>query len=208
MFDRLKRNIMALCVLSLSTSYAYAIIGNPEAGKQKMSACIECHEADGNTPTALWPKISEFSEAYIYKQLAEFRAGEEGMRNVPLMYNIVKDYSDQDLADLAAYFAGQKRTIGEIPEDQYALGRRIYQGGNAVTGLSACSACHAPNGRGNALAVFPRLSGQNAEYVAQQLQNFRSQERANDINGMMRDVAQRMTDKEIEAVSYYVSGLY
>lgn len=185
-----------------------ALIGNPVAGKAKSGICIACHGVDGNSPTPIWPSIAGLDELYFIKQLHDFKQGEDGPRHDPSMLGILATLQEKDFADLAAYFAMQKVTISEIPEDKVELGRQIYRGGNPKTGVAACVACHGVNGEGNSLAKFPGLSGQNPEYVSAQLQKFKDGQRRNDINGIMQGVVARMSDVEIDAVSHYVSGLH
>lgn len=186
---------------------AYAA-GNPSDGKIKSQTCIACHSVDGNTVTPIWPKIAGLSESYALKQLLDFQKGEAGPRYNPTMYGIVQNLNKQDLEDLAAYYATQTMTIGEAQPDQVALGQAIYRGGNLVTGVPACAACHGPTGNGNSLALFPKLSGQNSAYIVEQMSNFKNNKRSNDPNHIMSDIAAKMTDKEIEAVASYVAGLH
>lgn len=196
-------------LLFLVTGFTVAALtGNPLAGQQKSQICVACHSLDGNSITTLWPKIAGLSEKYLLEQLLEYKKGEEGARFEPTMYGIVEPLSEQDLADLAAYYSTQVMTIGEAQPDLVELGQSIYRGGNLATGVPACSACHGPEGDGNYLALFPRLSGQNSEYVVDQLNKFKNDKRQSDPNGMMRDIASRMSDKEMEAVASYVQGLH
>lgn len=115
--------------------------------------------------------------------------------------------SEQDMADLGAFYAAQKGTVGTAAEDKVALGETIYRAGNAASGVAACSACHGPTGTGNPMAKFPSLSGQHADYTSVQLKNFRAGSRANDAGSMMRGVAKMMSDAEVEAVAQYIQGL-
>ena len=98
-------------------------------------------------------------------------------------------------------------SLGEADPALVGLGEKIYRGGNKATGVAACMACHAPNGMGNPAANFPRLAGQHAKYVENQLKAFRSGQRANDAGKMMRNIAAKMTDAEIAAVASYIEGL-
>jgi cytochrome c553 len=182
--------------------------GNPIDGKTKSAVCVACHAVDGNSLTPAWPKIAGLSEAYMFKQLMDFQQGEKGPRYEATMYGIVQNLSMQDLADLAAYFATQNMTIGAVPADQVELGQKLYRGGNIKSGVPACAACHAATGDGNYLALFPRLGGQNSDYIVAELNKFKNNQRTNDPNNIMRDIASRMTDKEIEAVASYVAGLH
>jgi cytochrome c553 len=182
--------------------------GNPIDGKTKSEACIACHGVDGNAITPIWPKIAGLSQAYSMKQLMDFQKGESGPRYNPTMYGIVQNLTAQDFADLTAYYATQTMSIGAAQSDKVALGQQIFRGGNLATGVPACAACHGPTGAGNSLALFPRLGGQNSEYIIAQMNNFRNNLRSNDANSIMRNIASKMTDKEIEAVASYVAGLH
>ena len=107
----------------------------------------------------------------------------------------------------AAYYSGQKSTGGvSTSKETLALGRDIYRGGNAAKGLAACVACHGPNG-GGIPAQYPRLAGQFAEYTEAQMKAFRTGERANDANKVMRSIAAKMSDDEIHMVADYIAGL-
>ncbi len=182
--------------------------GNPIDGKSKSEACIACHGMDGNAITPIWPKIAGLSQAYAIKQLIDFQKGETGPRYDATMYGIVQNLTAQDFADLAAYYATQTISIGAAQADKVALGQEIFRGGNLATGVPACAACHGPTGAGNSLALFPRLGGQNSDYIIAQMNKFRNNQRSNDVNSIMRNIASKMTDKEIEAVASYVSGLH
>ena len=198
----------SLLIIMLGICLNSYAAGNPGDGKIKSQTCIACHSVDGNTVTPIWPKIAGLSESYALKQLLDFQKGETGPRYNPTMYGIVQNLNKQDLEDLAAYYATQTMTIGEAQPDQVALGQAIYRGGNLATGVPACAACHGPTGNGNSLALFPKLSGQNSAYIVEQMSNFKNNKRSNDPNHIMRDIAAKMTDKEIEAVASYVAGLH
>ncbi len=201
---------MGFVLLLLSRVVVAAeIIPNATAGQEKSQVCVACHTADGNSVVPAWPKIAGQPEKYLIQQLVEYRKGDKGTRNNPVMFGITQSLSDQDIADLAAYFANQKPTVGATPEKWVALGEKIYRGGNIKTGVPACGpACHGPSGRGNSPGGFPPLSGQHADYIIDQLKAFKSGARSNDPNAIMRDISQRMTDEEMEAVGHYVSGLH
>jgi cytochrome c553 len=179
--------------------------GDPDAGQQKAAPCAACHGADGNSPNPIWPKLAGQHPQYLQKQIWDFKGG---ARQDPLMSpQAALLATEQDVADVAAYFARQEQTEGVAEAGLVQLGEQIYRGGNPGTGVAACSGCHGPAGMGNPLAAFPRLSGQHADYVSKALKDFRAGNRANDTNGMMRGVAARMTDAEIEAVAQYIQGL-
>ncbi|MBM7456207.1 cytochrome c553 [Oceanisphaera litoralis] len=183
--------------------------GDIEAGKAKAATCVACHGADGNSPTDMYPKLSGQHASYLAKQLAEFKAaatGGEGRANA-IMGGMVMSLSEQDMLDVAAYFASQAITPIATPEEVIEQGAALYQGGDIERGVTACMACHGPRGEGLESAKFPSLSGQYPSYIAAQLKMFRSGERNNDPNGMMRGVAAKLTDKDIEVLSQYVAGL-
>ncbi|RZQ55879.1 cytochrome c4 [Pseudidiomarina tainanensis] len=194
------------------TGIAMAATGDAEAGQQKSAVCAACHGPDGNAASDMYPKIAGQHESYLLKQLKDYKlaadtGGEQGRANA-IMQGQVMMLSEQDMADLAAYFASQEMEGGAAPEDVIAAGKKLFAAGDESRGIAACAACHGPRGDGMALANFPNISGQHAAYTKQQLELFRSGERANDMNNMMRDVASKLTDKDIEILSQYIQGLY
>ena len=184
-------------------SFAYAA-GDAASGQGKVAVCSGCHGADGNSMIPSFPKLAGQGEVYLVNQLKDIR---DGARNVPQMSGILTGRTDQDLADLAAYYSAQKVTIGATDPELLDLGRQIYRAGIAAKGVAACSACHSPTGAGNAQAAFPALSGQHADYVIAQLKAYRTETRTNGQAMMMQQVAALMSDKEIEAVASYIQGL-
>lgn len=202
---KLFRNTML--VFLFFSAQAWSLQGDPAAGQQKSAVCVACHEATGNSVNPVWPKIAGQYANYSFAQLLEIRKGDAGLRQGPLMYPIIQNMTDQDLMDLAAFYATQTMTPGEAQSTSVALGEKIYRGGNLSSGVSACAACHSPDGMGNEAAKFPRVAGQHAEYLAIQLKNFAAGTRKNSPSQMMHAIAKRMTEEEINAVSQYMSGL-
>ena len=186
------------------------LTGDPTVGKAKTQACASCHgdTGDGVKEMATEPKLAGQHEKYLIKQMIEFRKGAAGPRPNGIMLGFVQNLSDQDIKDIAAYYATQNVTLGSVPAALLPLGQQIYRGGILKTGVPACGACHGANGGGNALMSAPALSGQHPEYIVAQMQAFKTEARKNDPNGMMRDIAKKMTDEEIQAVAQYVSGLH
>jgi len=182
--------------------------GDAERGLAKSSTCVACHGTDGNSIIPDYPKIAGQNESYIIESLHEFKEGPGGERDNPIMFGMVANLSEQDMLDLASYYASQKVTLGEVDPALVELGQSIYRGGNIEAGVPACIACHGPRGEGNTLARFPALSGQNAAYVEAQLHAFRSGTRKGGVNDMMTQVVARMSEDEIKAVASYVSGLH
>ena len=171
--------------------------------------CAACHGADGNSPTPANPKLAGQVPEYLQKQLANFKpaAGKKAARENPIMGGMVAGLSAEDMRDVAAYYAARQAKPGAARnQDTFALGRKIWRGGDLAKGLPACAACHGANGAGLP-AQYPRLAGQYAEYTEVQLKAFRSGERRNDANKMMQAIASKMSDPEIRAVADYVAGL-
>ncbi|HET8807934.1 MAG TPA: c-type cytochrome [Methylophaga sp.] len=191
--------------LALSNSILVIAAGDISAGKEKSAVCVACHAADGNSLSPDFPKLAGQHASYLAKQLADFKSGK---RENAIMYPIAQALSEQDMLDLAAYFSSQEIAPGAVSTEYLEAGRKLYRGGNAASGVPACMACHGPNGKGIPSAKWPMLSSQYSKYIESQLYKFAKGERANDPNGMMRDIAKRMTDEEIKAVSAYVSGLH
>ena len=200
--NKLFFGLMFTAVLSFNQSALAA--GDASAGKSKAAVCAACHGADGNSPSDAYPKLAGQGEAYLLKQLMNFKSGE---RQNAFMAPMVVPLSEQDMADLAAYFSSQKILPGATPEEYIELGQSIYRGGNKESGVPACMACHGPNGSGMPAAKWPALSGQYSAYVEAQLKAFAAGDRNNDPSNMMGDIASRMTEEEMKAVSAYVSGL-
>lgn len=172
-------------------------------------ACAACHGADGNSSIPANPSLAGQHYDYLLKQLRAFKlpAGKDGARPNPVMTAQVASLSDADLMNLAAYYAGQKPKANTAKDKELVqLGEKIYRGGLPDRGVAACAGCHSPNGAGMP-AQFPRLAGQHADYTEAQMKLWRSAERSNDPNQMMRMVAARMTDREIRAVADYIAGL-
>ncbi|MBY4678683.1 c-type cytochrome [Marinobacterium arenosum] len=196
--------LISLLVSIGITGVAHAA-GDANQGKAKSAMCAACHGADGNSAIANFPKLAGQNEKYLLKQMKEIK---DGGRQVVEMTGLLNGFNDQDLADLAAYFAKQTTVLGQVPKDKVEAGQKLYRTGVADKGVAACTACHSPTGIGNDSAGFPALSGQHAAYVAKQLKDFRAGSRSNDPGSMMRDIAGKMSDAEIEAVSAYVQGLH
>lgn len=201
----MKKIAIAALVMFGAVGTTYAA-GNASAGQAKAAACFACHGADGNrTLMPLYPKLAGQHATYITKQLAEFKAG---TRSDATMNGMAAALSEEDMADIAAFFAGLSGSVGSANAEKAAAGKKIYEGGDKTKGISACMACHGPSGAGNPGAAFPSLSGQNGAYVVKALKDFRSGARANDLNSMMRDVAAKMSDSDIDAVAEYIGGLH
>jgi cytochrome c553 len=195
-------------VVCAASAQAQPVPAKPDIAKGQTIAkqvCSACHGEDGNSTSPANPKIAGQILEYHQKQLANFKANSE--RKSVVMLAMVANLSPADIQNVAAYYSGQKSAGGvSTSKETLALGRDIYRGGNAAKGLAACAACHGSNG-GGIPAQYPRLAGQFAEYTEIQLKAFRTGERANDANKMMRIIAAKMSDDEIHAVADYIAGL-
>ncbi|EPP20074.1 c-type cytochrome [Vibrio fluvialis] len=199
-------------ILSLLASCSVWAQGSIEAGKAKSQTCVACHGADGNSQITTYPKLAGQHAKYIEKQLKDLKlgmtsGGKQG-RYDPVMSGMAMPLSEEDMADLAAYFSSLPISSNSTPEDVVAKGKVLYNAGDASRGLTACTACHGPRANGTELSGFPKISGQHADYIKAQLQKFRDGNRGNDMNEMMRDVAKKLTDADIEILSKYVGGLH
>lgn len=193
-------------VFAAATGLAQAKFeGDAAAGKAKSAACAACHGPDGNGGAdPSWPKLAGQIPEYLYKQLADFKSGK---RSDPLMSGMAAPLSEEDMRDLAAFYASQKIKPGAAATQELAQkGERLYRGGNAKTAVSACMSCHGPSGHGIP-PRFPRVTGQTAAYTQKQLLLFKSSKRTND-DEMMTRIAFRMSEDEIKAVSEYMAGLH
>ncbi len=184
--------------------------GDASLGEAQAAACGACHGQDGATgldPT--YPSLAGQNEKYLTNQLKMIR---DGGRVIPLMAGQLNGKSDADLANLAAYYASLPGKVRQAQGDDETLAKAasMYRGGIAAKGVAACTSCHNPSGGGNALAGFPHLGGQASAYTVAQLTAYREGDRTTDetFGGMMRGVAQGLTDKEIAALADYIQGLY
>ncbi len=160
----------------------------------------------------MYPKLAGQHAKYLEKQLQDLKlgmtsGGKQG-RYDPVMSGMAMPLSDEDIADLSAYFASLPTSENSTPENVVEKGKVLYTAGDAERGLTACIACHGARGNGTELSGFPKISGQHADYIKAQLTKFRDASRGNDMNAMMRDIAKKMTDEDIEVLSQYVGGLH
>jgi len=169
---------------------------------RNIPACVACHGAAGNSTIAQNPKLAGQHEAYLFKQLENFRNPD---RNNAIMTPIAKALTEADMKNIAAYLTAQAPKPGAAKnKNTVEFGKKIYRGGIAEKSVPACAGCHSPDGAGIP-AQFARLAGQHQEYTAAQLVNFRSGTRKN--SPQMTVVGKRLSDDEIQAVADYVAGL-
>lgn len=202
------RIALALVVLGITATNSAIAAGDPEAGQAKAAVCAACHGMDGNSQIVQWPKIAGQHEDYLARQTRMVR---DQQRNVPQMYPIVMNLSDQDIADISAWYASQTIKPGVADDALVETGRALFHGGDIDRGIPACMACHGPTGNGIPGTGWPMLRAQHATYTADRLRRYRSGENngPDDANSAtMVAIAAGLTDAEIEALASYIEGLH
>lgn len=194
--------------LLLITTTAGAIEGDPTKGQAITDAfCSACHGEGGTSSLSVNPNLAGQLPEYLYKQLRDFKSG---ARSDPIMSAMVAPMSDDNMRNLAVYFAEQKPRLrpNYSPRDAALIntGLRIYRGDNSAVGATTCASCHAADGAG-IRERYPRLTGQSLDYLESQLKAFRGGNRSNDDLGLMRAIASRLTDRDIAAVANYIASL-
>ena len=210
------KKLLLACGLAVSSvQFAYAANTMPEgdvaSGEAQAATCSACHGQDGNSMVPSFPKLAGLGERYLYEQMVAIR---DGVRVVAQMAGQVDNKSDQELADLAAYYDSLERSGGQTAPDLVDLGEKVYRAGVAERNVAACTACHGPHGQGNDPAGYPGLAGQHAEYIEAQLKAYQTgyerpgEGRYTDGEAkVMRSNAFGLSDLEIKAVASYIAGL-
>ena len=222
----MKKKLLALslALAFTSTSGILHAEGDISSGKDKAAACVSCHGDNGNSMVSTFPKLAQQHSSYLIKQLKSFKSG---TRKNPMMSSIAMGLTDEDMIDIANYYAEQKISANELPvlddedEDEkpaatenvkktdiqaiIAQGSDLYRNGDLPREVSACIACHGPFGEGNKPAGYPLLKSQHADYLIKTLTDFKNDSRSNNPENMMHMIAKKMTDEEIKAVSYRIS---
>ena len=181
--------------------------GDATAGQAKAAACGACHGMDGNSTDPQYPKLAGQSEQYIVTQLMRFKSG---VRQNAIMAGMASTLSPQDMHDVGAYFASQKRLPGVADAKLAGDGEKLYREGDASRGIPACMACHGPDGAGNPGWRVPNIGGQHADYIQAQLKAWHDGTTwGSDAHAkIMPAIAQHLTEQDITAVSSYVEGLH
>ena len=207
---RLIAAALASACMSAAAYGQVAVKGDPAKAQQIVTTvCAACHGPDGNSPIPANPSIAGQHPEYTFKQLVNFKSegGKPAERPSPVMTAMMANLSHDDMANVAAYFAAQQAKPREARNAELVkIGQTIYRGGVISRGIAACASCHGANGSGIP-TQFPRVAGQHAQYTSDQIKAFRIGSRANDPNRMMRTIATKLTDREIDAVSQYIQGL-
>jgi cytochrome c553 len=207
--------VVSALTLGLAGASMAAEKGDASDGAAKASACIACHGPSGNSVDAnLGPVIAGQNASYARDQIKRIQTGQ---RPNPLMQPLVKSMTDQDIADVAAYFASQTPTGNEADPSYWKAGEKLYRSGDAARGIPACTACHGPAGRGNPAAGYPALQAQYAVYTVKQLESYAADTRyAKDASGqpqagpnapMMKVIAARLTPEDRRNLASYLQGI-
>lgn len=194
---------------------AAPVSGSAEAGAAKAAVCTACHGPNGNSANPEWPSLAGQNAAYTREQLAMFKAKK---RNNPVMFPIVEPLTEQDFADLAAYFSTQTPAGLEADPSYWKAGEALYKSGDVARNIPACASCHGPAGQGNAAAGYPALRAQHSVYTVKQLQDYLTKNRYRDAadpavvhatrnSAMMTTIAERLTPEDIRNLSSYLQGL-
>lgn len=188
-----------------ATDNAMSEKGNIDRGRIIASGtCAACHGANGIALIPSYPNLAGQHAKYTVKQLEEFKSG---LRANAIMGPMASPLSAQDMADVGAFYETQAAAAGE-PSDAalFTQGKRLFLAGDKLNNIPACSGCHSPNGKG-IYPNYPRIAGQSGDYVRSQLNLFKGGIRANDTNKMMRTVAEKLSENDIEALAAYIATL-
>ena len=206
--------LLAILTLFSFVTPAALARGNVEAGAAKAAVCLACHGVNGNSVNPEWPSLAGQNGAYEREQLTLFRAGH---RNNAVMYPLAMTLTDEDIADLAAYFAAQTPVGLEADPAMYKAGETLYRGGDRTRNIPSCASCHGPVGLGNAGAGYPALRAQHATYTLKQLLDYANDQRYLDLNAgtptrsrnghMMSTISKRLTEEDKRNLASYIQGL-
>ena len=202
---RKTRKAATVCGLAVTLTLAgvpAAAADTARAEEIVQARCFICHGAGGESSTPVFPRLAGQNAGYVTRQLSDFKSGR---RKSSAMGPMVEELNVDDFKALGAYFAGQP-TVGHRVEDPELaqVGRFLYRRGNPYSGVAACSSCHGADAQGS--DTLPRLAGQHAQYLENQLRQFDRRERTND-NAVMHGIASRLSELELRAVAAYLSGL-
>ncbi|MGB8692031.1 MAG: c-type cytochrome [Steroidobacteraceae bacterium] len=220
------KNRLAFCVLSLlvvpaTWSLAAWSKGSATDGAAKAATCLACHGPGGNSGNSEWPSLAGQNAAYIERQLHLLhdgkRTGKAGDASASMMPAMALTLSDQDIQDVAAYYATQTPTGLESDPSYWEAGQKLYRSGDRARGIPACAACHGPVGRGNPAAGYPALRGQQSMYVIKQLSAYSSNVRytknakgasdGGDYAAIMNTIAARLTETDMRDLASYIQGM-
>ncbi len=196
---------ISFAVLMAGHAFAQSVFepGDILAGEQLYGInCQSCHGINGNSLVPSQPIIASQYTEYLQEQLRAYRSGD---RANAIMSPFAQNLSDTDIADLASFLATQNAGLsGAVDRKLAERGRQLYYLGNPSAAVPSCNGCHGPAGAGIP-PLYPRLSGQHADYTNATLNELRSGTR---VNAVMNEIAANLTDEDIAALAEFISGLY
>jgi cytochrome c553 len=193
---------LAVAVAMTGASAAAGAADEKRAEEIVQGKCFICHGADGESSSPVFPRLAGQNAAYLARQLSDYKSGK---RKSTTMQPMVDDLEPPDFAALGRWYASRPTHVHPVADADLAqVGRFVYLRGNPYSGVAACAACHGPAAHGS--EQLPRLAGQHASYVENQLKQFNRRERSND-NAVMHAIASQLSELEIKAVAAYLSGL-
>lgn len=192
---------MFIAVLSLGAASA----GVSANGQDKTAVCVACHGADGNSVNPIWPSLAGQHPEYIVTQLKAFKSG---AREDPSMSPMAAPLDESDMIEIADFYAAKALQVKSVDDADLGRAEQLYRAGDPALGIPACMACHGPDGAGNGPAEFPAVHGQQPAYTELQLKAYRDGTRDTDPQAMMRTIAARLSDADIEQLARYLSALH
>ena len=196
------RELIFIQIICFCISFSNITLANPQT---KTATCAACHGKDGNSPNGIWPSLAGQGANYLAEQIAAYKSG---MREDASMTPMAMMVADEDILEISNYYANQRPTISDIGNFDYTMAEKLYRGGDADRNVPACMACHGPKGSGNAPAAYPALRGQHPEYTVAQLRAYKDGTRTTDPQAMMRGIAKKLTEKEMQSLGKYISALH
>lgn len=188
------------------TCILFSISVAAQTGQEKTVMCAGCHGIQGVSVNPDWPSLAGQHASYLAKQMRDYKTATT--RNAAIMTPMMVQLTDDDIREIANYYASLPHMEEKTTEQKTSRGEEIYRRGDLTKHITACIACHGPQGTGNAQAGFPVLSGQQPGYTVQQLLAFKDKTRNNDLNSIMRDISGRMSREDMDAVANYLVGLH
>lgn len=200
----LRRMALGLGFTFLGTAIASAS-GDVEAGKTLSQSCAACHGATGNSTMPMFPSIAGQSASYLAEQLHAFR---DGKRVNAIMGPQAKNLTDQQIDDIAAYFAAQTRTVKAAATEDSIPGAHLWKFGGHGNAIAACAACHGTHGQGNQPAGFPALRGLTPQYIIESLMAYRNDQRKTTHADIMVRIATQLTDDDMKDVAAHIATFH
>lgn len=189
---------------------AAPIHGDPAAGAAKATVCVACHGPNGNAIVPMFPRLAGQRADYLYWELVKFK---RGTRPQSPMTAQVADLGDEDMRNLAVYFAAQTVTpsAATATTTDTSAGQSLFLSGKSTANVPPCQGCHGANAEGIAGADFvawPALRGQHADYLVQRLKDYRDAKLTDSSNDfIMQGVASTLDDASIQALAAYLAAL-